>query len=311
MTTEAVRRALQASGVRPLRVPDAVSALGAGYAADAYLVRARGASATQIVLRLPKPPLTSSAPLLQREARLLRALERYDLGVTTPRGMRPIRDGRTFLGTVHQYVGGTPFASGLRGAARERLCADIGRFLAALHAVPTEAATRAGTPERDLWPDLYRGLIEDTLPQLGRAAGTWLVQTAEDFERGGGTQHAPRVLVHGDIQQKHLLVDEHSALSGVIDFGEAQVADPALDFAGVLNQLAWADLERVWVAYQAAGGRLDADVERRVRFYIAVVPIYRVLYGEAAQGSQERLGGIRQLAARAAAATRRGASPAR
>lgn len=305
MTTEAVRRALQASGVRPLRVPDAVSALGSGYAADAYLVRtAEGAR----VLRLPKPPLSYSAPLLQREARLLRALERYDLGVTTPRGMRTIRDGRTFLGTVHEYVEGTPFSNGLRGAARERLCADIGRFLAALHAVPTAAATRAGVPERDLWPDLYRGLIDETLPHLGDRARTWIAHTAEDFERGGGTRHAPRVLVHGDIQQKHLLVDEHGALSGVIDFGEAQVADPALDFAGVLNQLAWPDLERVWVAYRAAGGHLDADVERRVRFYIAVVPIYRVLYGEAAAGPAERLAGIRQLAARAAAATRRGAS---
>ena len=305
MTTEAVRRALQASGVRPLRVPDAGRALGSGYAADAYLVRtAEGAR----VLRLPKAPLSYSAPLLQREARLLHVLERYDLGVTTPRGMRPIRDGRAFLGTIHEYVEGTPFASRLPGVARERLCTGIGRFLAALHAVPTVAAIRAGAVERDLWPDLYRGLIAETLPQLGGAARAWLAQTADDFVRDGGTQHAPRVLVHGDIQQKHLLVDEHGALSGVIDFGEAQVADPALDFAGVLNQLAWTDLERVWVAYRAAGGRLDTDVERRVRFYIAVVPIYRVLYGEAAEGPAERLAGIRHLAARAAAATRRGAS---
>ena len=84
----------------------------------------------------------------------------------------------------------------------------------------------------------------------------------------------------------------------------------ARHFAGVLNDLRWRDLERVWAAYREASGSLDADVERRTRFYIAVVPLFRVLYGEAAEGPAERLTGLRQFAARAAAATRRGTSEA-
>ena len=300
---QAVRRALDASGVRPLRVRDPVVRLGSGYAAVAYRVRTADGD---LVLRLPRAPLDYNVPLLRREANLLPVLERFELGVTTPRGMREVRDGRAFLGTVHELVPGTPVPVGLRGAARERLCTDIGRFLAALHAVPAARAKRAGAPERDLWPDLYRGLIEETLPQLGPNARAWLSRAAVDFLRAGGTRNAPRVLVHGDIQQTHLLADDDGALSGVIDFGEAQVADPALDFAGVLNHLGWRDLKRVWMAYGAAGGQLDREVERRTRFYIAVVPIYRVIYGEAAEGPAERLGGLRQLAARAAAATRRG-----
>lgn len=255
------------------------------------------------MLRLPKPPLSHSAPLLQREARLLPLLERYDLGVTTPRAMRAVREGRTFLGTIHELVEGAPFPIGLRGAARERLCADIGRFLAALHAVPPAAAARVGAMEHDLWEDVYRELVERAMPHLGPATQAWLSRTARAFARRG-TRDAPRVLVHGDISRAHLLGDAEGNLVGAIDFGEAQIADPALDFAGVLNDLGWRDLERVWVHYRAAGGVVDADAARRTLFYIAVVPLYRVVHGYAAEGAAERAGGVRQLAARAAAATR-------
>ncbi|MFA7249306.1 MAG: aminoglycoside phosphotransferase family protein [Dehalococcoidia bacterium] len=290
--------------MRPLGVAG-VSHLGSGYAADAYRVRTAGGD---LVLRLPKGRLEYTVPLLRREARLLRALARVDLGVAVPHGMREVRDGRTFLGTLHEYVPGAAHPRGLRGAARARLCDGIGRFLAALHGVPRMVATRAGTREADLWP-VYRGLIEEALPRLGPRARAWLIDTAGAFARGGGTRRAPRVLVHGDIQRAHLFGDAAGRLTGVIDFGEAMLADPALDFAGVLNDLGWSDLERVWAAYRAAGGRVDADAARRVRFYIAVAPIYRVLYGEAAEGPAERLAGIRQLAARAAASTRRSGAP--
>ncbi|MEI7925372.1 MAG: aminoglycoside phosphotransferase family protein [Chloroflexota bacterium] len=300
-------------------MPGAITLIGSGYAADAFLVRAqaglpdrpsgrpRGVSATSdLVLRLPKPPLDRSRAILRREVRLLRALEGHDLGVAIPREVRTIVEGRVLLGTLHHHVPGARFPRGLRGAARERLCAGIGRFLAALHAVPTEVATHAGCAPVDLRDDVYRELVDETLPHLAPASAAWLSGAAEEFVRGDGTRRAPCVLVHGDIQANHLLATEDGTLTGVIDFGNAMLTDPALDFAGVLNDLGWRDLERVWAAYEAAGGTVDADAERRVRFIITVVPIYRVLYGEAAEGPAERRAGLRQLAARAAASTRRG-----
>jgi aminoglycoside phosphotransferase (APT) family kinase protein len=109
------------------------------------------------------------------------------------------------------------------------------------------------------------------------------------------------VLIHADISGDHLLLDETGALSGVIDFADAVVGDPALDFAGVLNDLGWRDLERVWTHY---GGEVDERAIERTRFYIAVAPIYQVVYGEAGAGPEERRRGIRRLTARAAAASR-------
>ncbi|TAJ16903.1 MAG: aminoglycoside phosphotransferase family protein, partial [Dehalococcoidia bacterium] len=117
----------------------------------------------------------------------------------------------------------------------------------------------------------------------------------------GGTTKAPRRLIHADISGAHLLLDDERRLSGVIDFGDMLIADPALDFAGILNHLTWRDLERVWAHYEAP---LDADVERRVRYYIEVAPVFQVVYGADGVGPQERANGVRRLAARAAAARR-------
>ena len=268
MTTEAVRRALQASGVRPLRVSD-VTLLGSGYANDAYRVPSEDGGGDWC-LRVPRPGSPWAAEDLAREVRLLGLLARYDLGTTIPSEARTIRDGRAFLGTLHRLVEGTP----LREASTRRtptLARAVATFLSRLHAVPVEAARRVGVRDVDLWADRYAALIEETLPQLGSATQTWLRNLGRDF-------------------------------------GDARIADPALDFAGILNDCSPAFLDAVLTHYE---GAQDRDLRRRIEFYITVAPVFQVVYGDAAKGPEERLRGIRTLTARAAAASRRGASTIR
>lgn len=280
--------------MRPLRV----TPLGSGYGSTAYRVHRRDGD---LVLRVPKPPLAWSGRTLEHECALIEALADVDFGVAIPRDMRVLRDpDGTLLATTHRLVKGTALRDAPRGFARQRFCADLGRFLSALHAVPAAATARAQVSNVDLWTERYRGLIDEALPTLPLASRRWLAGLGEEFGRLG-TNRAPRVLTHGDVQGANLLLDDAGALTGVIDFGNAAIADPALDFAGILNDLGWRDLERVWAHYE---GVLDADVERRVRFYIAVEPIYQVLYGEAAEGPAERRAGLRRFAARAAVAAR-------
>jgi aminoglycoside phosphotransferase (APT) family kinase protein len=48
----------------------------------------------------------------------------------------------------------------------------------------------------------------------------------------------PPVLVHGDLHFRHVLVDDGGAASGIIDWGDVCLADPAIDL-----QLVWSFLE--------------------------------------------------------------------
>ncbi len=192
------------------------------------------------------------------------------------------------------------------GARRAHFANDVGRFLARLHAIEVDAARGAGAPELDLWPDRYRPMIEDCLPLLPLRTRAWLTSTAAAFVAAGGTSTAPRRLVHGDISPQHLRVDEDGVLSGVIDFGDAMIADPAIDLAGVLWGYGWPLAEQVLAAYVESGATLDDDARRRMRFYVDTVPLFLVRYGDAVDSTGDTLrAGVRQLAGKAAAATRR------
>ena len=239
----------------------------------------------------------------EREPALLTALATR--GLPVPRDAQVLRDaaGRV-VGTSHRYVGGTPAnAVHLRGGANQRFAREVGSFLQVLHSVPLEEARAIGVPEHDLGGELYPRLIETALPLLGPRSRAWLEARFEGFLRAGGSRAAPRVLVHGDISHQHLLTDTSGALLGVIDFADAMIADPALDFAGLLNEGSWAFLHRVLANYEGAAAR-DPDLERRARFYIEVAALYQVHYGDRIDGGRERKNGLRRLVAQAAAATR-------
>jgi len=303
LLTPAVRRHL-ARALPGARVR-AVTAIGQGWGAAAFRVAAADGD---WVLRLPKPRSYWALEDLQREVALLPLLERRPFEVAIPREARLLRDeGGAAIGALHRLVPGTPLGEVRhpRGRARATLLASIGRALSVLHATPVREAKRHGAREVDLWTEEYVPKVAEALTLLPSKAAAWLEQRAAAFEASGGSQVAPRVLIHGDLSGDHLLVDERGQLSGMIDFADALVADPALDFAGVLNELHWRDLEAVLSHYS---GEVDGGALERARFYIDIAPIYQVTDGLLGVGPEERAKGIRRLSARAARDARRAKS---
>ncbi len=273
--------------------------LGAGWDSTAYRIPDRGGDRVVRIPRQGSPGRLSG--YLERELRLLPDLQRW--GLPTPRDARAVHDteGR-LLAAIHRLIEGVGARRGLvRGRRRERLARQLGEFFTRLHAFPRERAETLGVGELDLWQDQYRELVEFCRPLLGPRTAAWLDATTARFLGEGGTDGAPRVLIHGDIAPQHLLLGGGGALAGVIDFGDAMVADPALDFAGLLNEFRWPFVEQALAHY---GGEVDPHLRRRARFYIEVAPLFSVRYGDLVRGGQERVDGLRRLAARAAAATR-------
>ena len=241
----------------------------------------------------------------ETEIALLRYLEAH--GLPVPREARAVRsEGGRLLATAHRYFDGTPLTElQPRGHARERLAGELAAFLGTLHSLPVAEARRIGVPELDLGTEEYPKLIETALPLLGPRSRAWLRARLQAFLSEGGSAGVARVLVHGDVHPAHVFVGEGGRLAGVIDFGDALIADPALDFAGLLNRVSWNFFERVLSLYQGSAAG-DADLRRRARFYIDVVPIYEVVYGVRLDAPRLLAPGRRRLAARAAAATRAG-----
>ncbi|MFN8585409.1 MAG: aminoglycoside phosphotransferase family protein [Dehalococcoidia bacterium] len=283
-----------------LRAGDLAAAerLGEGWCTTAYRVG-------NLAVRVPKSE-TCAAPLAL-EPRLVPALEAAGVPFA-PRGMRAVLDAEgRLLATAHEYVAGEPARHVRplpRGAARDALARDLGRFLGRLHGFPATDARRLGAPERDLWPDQYVPLIAAARPYLGARTRQWLDGLCATFLDAGGSSHAPRVLVHGDVDGRNVLLDDGGKLSGVIDYSDAMLADPALDFACILNDWSWAFLERVLAHYPI---EVDADLRRRTAFYITIGPLFEVRQGVATGDLVMLRRGRAALARRAAAG--RGVEP--
>ena len=103
--------------------------------------------------------------------------------------------------------------------------------LVAIHAVDYADATAADFDTPDI--SNVRKKISEQINQVRRKIGvadrlwqrwqTWL--STDEFWR-----HKP-TFVHGDFHAGHMIIDEGERLTGILDWTEGEVGDPAIDFA--------------------------------------------------------------------------------
>lgn len=233
----AVRRHL------PELVDQVVVSLGQGLDNTAFLVE-------DLVLRV------SDGPSVIREARLLALLApRVSVPLPQPR----FADGR--LGVLAYPL--LPGRSLLGRSAFPGLARRLGRFLADLHSIDP-------------------GMLGDLLPRDEASPEEWLKNL-------DGPDHLLAVLaatvpaptdhyavVHADLGAEHCLAVREE-LTGVIDWSDAAIADPAVDFARLYRDFGLDFLRSVIDAY---GGLEDADrTLQRVQFYARCAALEDLEYG--------------------------------
>lgn len=124
---------------------------------------------------------------------------------------------------------------------RVGLARQVGAFLRALHRPEVAATLGAGLPADPMsrgnptvrgakTAETLNRLVEygviDPASSVGRAVDALLAEAAQV-----GPATGEPVLVHGDLHLRHLLVDGAGNASGVIDWGDACLADPAVDLS--------------------------------------------------------------------------------
>ena len=200
------------------------------------------------VLRTPRD--ARSAEKLAREARLLPALAPA-LPVEIPR-FEHVSHKPDFV--VYSLIAGEPLRSDDPNGVRA--------FLDALHSFDVGSLDVL----RPDWRDIYRGHADDwrrvVLPLLDvdeRPAGEALL---EEIETLTGFEPA---LVHCDLGPSHLLCRD-GTLAGVIDWADAKLGDPAIDYAWLLN-VPFSDWD------------VDDELRRRALIYHRLGPWHEVDYG--------------------------------
>jgi aminoglycoside phosphotransferase (APT) family kinase protein len=186
----------------------------------------------ETVVRFPRRALGVGA--IDNELVVLPLIaDRVSVPVPRPRAIAGPALGFPARFYAHDFLPGVPAnRAGLDDGALARLAAPLGRFIAALHAVPLPPLRAAGLR------DDGRG---DHLRVAERGRG-WLARVelpAELHDRAAAILDAPappigdgeQVLVHGDLHAGNLLVDDAGGLAAVIDWGDCAAGDPAIDLA--------------------------------------------------------------------------------
>lgn len=128
----------------------------------------------------------------------------------------------------------------LNADEREHLARQLGGFLSALHATPLPIAKQAGFEQEDggYWwsrentERTWRGLKSKIFSKLDRDEVAWI---EHQFERYLSLSMDFEItVIQSDFTSDHILVDRDGhTVTGIIDFGDIEFADPALDFAGL------------------------------------------------------------------------------
>lgn len=132
---------------------------------------------------------------------------------------------------------------------------SLAAVLAALHRIDPEAAARAGIrckspaeARRKFAADMEEIRQSFAVPaKLQDRWNRWL--STDSFWPGYSA------LYHGDLHPPHLLVDEQVRVTGLIDWTEAEVADPGKDFVILYALFGEEGTRDLLSRYERAGGR--------------------------------------------------------
>lgn len=148
---------------------------------------------------------------------------------------------------------------------------QCGVALSKLHLLPLDVPRRCGVQKDRTLEHIerFRSEVLPRLPTGSRDAGEELLGSYPS----GVVEPS---LTHSDVAGDHLLLDPGDArLTGIIDWSDAQIGDPALDLAWVLNRVPVPFQEGFREAYQGQ----SHDLQVRANFYYRLMPWHDVCYG--------------------------------
>ncbi len=186
-----------------------------------------------IVFRFPRN--NNIARSVQGEAKLLNELNKGNPVVAVPNYKILYDDSNQLKCVYYKYIRGTSLKdygpSNLQNRAKNAKI--LGEFLSELHLVKTQGDNFLSVHSYDYWKDLYTSVKKDVFPFLNKIQRQDIRETFSEFLNIYSKQSFQKSIIHGDLSSSNIIYDNQKGIiNGIIDFTDAQIGDPAFDFAG-------------------------------------------------------------------------------
>ena len=259
--------------LRPVRVVY----LGEGYDSTAFDVNGH------LVFRFPKRPDVERQLFVESSVLPLLAV-----GTPVPipsysfQGAPSSRFPRHFAG--YARLAGVP-GIGVTSTRAQllRLAPVLGDFLSFLHSFPVSTAAQLSVPEyashvligevmAEALSDLH--LVRQVDPDAPEAKWRSFLEAGVEADERGAQRPT---FVHGDLAAEHVLVDPAThQVTGIIDWSEISIGDPAIDFAGMFH---WGGLDFVNAVLSHYRHHADAGLRDRARLFAVGRGIGDIVFG--------------------------------
>ncbi|GAA3152893.1 aminoglycoside phosphotransferase family protein [Planomonospora alba] len=178
-----------------------------------------------------------------------------------------------------------------------RLAPVLGEFAARLHGAPAETMARLVPQDVTAPQELLDEAAGDYRQVAGLVPAAWR-RRVEDF-LGRTPPPGPDRLVfcHNDLGDEHVLADPATgAVTGIIDWTDAALADPAYDLALLHRDLGPEVLAAAADRYRACGGRWEAADHERAVFHARCALLEDIAYGVRTGSRRYTEAGLARLA---------------
>ncbi|MBI5356641.1 aminoglycoside phosphotransferase family protein [Candidatus Collierbacteria bacterium] len=149
-------------------------------------------------------------------------------------------DKKTCLPYVtYDFIPGVQFKKNVSDTfSKEELrliASRIGNFLEKLHSLSVNKVKKLGVRQVEslkTWRNKFEKIKTNVFPHISRPEQNWATSIFQNFFTIVQESPIPLTVIHSDIMPEHIIVNPKThTLSGIIDFGDIEIGDPAYDFA--------------------------------------------------------------------------------
>lgn len=160
----------------------------------------------------------------------------------------------------------------------DKLAQQLGTFLRELHSVPTadvQSLDLKTLDSRKTWMKFYKEVRDHLYPMMREDATRKLSMLFETFLNDPRNFTFEPKLIHGDFGPTNILYKD-SDISGILDFGECSIDDPAIDIAALIGKFGYGEgfIKLMEPAYPNV-----LDYLNRAKFYASTFALQDALFG--------------------------------